>query len=185
VSCHRPVDAGQAEPHSRGLMSRVRRRLRFWVPGLALPTAAAFAVSPADALAATNHPFAGSYIGRGEGVVAGTIAAGSASGTGHASAIGAGSFHGSAHGTVTSETCATFAGRALLKGTSGTLTVSASGGRACVDAAAESNAAFSGHATVTGGTGTAAGAHGTVTFKGSYNGKTGTVTLSFKGTISY
>jgi hypothetical protein len=161
-------------------MSPFRLRRRFGLAAAALGAAMLLAAAPAGA--ATSHPFSASYTGSGAGSVNGMTAAGYASGSGRASIIGAGSFRGSAHGMFTSTTCVTFSGSATLRGAAGTLTVRARQAHACVSPAGGS---FSGVVTVASGTGAVAGAHGTLRFRGSYDGTTGAVKISFSGSLAY
>ena len=137
------------------------------------------------ALAAKGHAFTATYTGKGTGQVSGTSASGSATATGHGSMIGKSTLSGSASGTFTSQTCVTFSGTATLKGKTGSIMLAAHGANACAEATDANTVSFSGNATVTGGTSTFAGAHGTLSFKGTYDRQNGAVTISFKGEINY
>jgi hypothetical protein len=91
---------------------------------------------------------------------------------------------GSAHGTFTSQTCLTFSGRAVLRGTNGTLRLAARRAHACA-AGGGNSVSFSGTATVTGGTATFAGARGRLSFRGTFDRATGSVRVSLSGVIRY
>ena len=91
---------------------------------------------------------------------------------------------GSAHGTFTSQTCVTFSGRAVLRGKTGSLRLRARRAQACA-AGGGNSVSFSGAATVTGGTGTFAGARGRLSFSGSFDRTTGSVRVSLGGVIRY
>jgi hypothetical protein len=137
------------------------------------------------ARAATGHPFTATYRGTGSGDVNGTTASGSATASGRGQLIGAGLLTGSATGRFTSPTCVVFSGTAVLKGTAGSIRVAARNAQACADTADANSVSFSGHAKVTGGTSTFAGAQGTLAFRGTYVSQTGAVTISFKGRLTY
>ena len=79
--------------------------------------------------------------------------------------------------------CIDFTGTALLKGRPGAIRLALRGGHACAGAA--DGASFSGRAKVTRGSAKFAGAHGTLSFKGTYDVRTRVVTISFSGHIAY
>ena len=72
----------------------------------------------------------------------------------------------------------------MLRGTAGTLTVSARNAQACAETGA-TDFSFTGSAAVSRGTSTFAGARGTLAFRGTFDAETGTVTLSLHGRIVY
>src|SRR5437899_3087434 len=131
-----------------------------------------------------DHRFSASYTGQGQGETSGTSASGSATLRGRGRLIGRGTMSGSAHGTFTSQTCVTFSGRAVLRGRTGSLRLAARRAKACA-AGGGNSVSFSGTATVTGGTATFAGAHGRLSFEGSFDRATGSVKVSLSGVIRY
>jgi len=151
---------------------------------IAVVATAAAIVAPV-ALPAKKHAFTASYAGHGSGEVSGTTASGIATATGRGRIIGAGTLTGSASGVFTSQTCVVFSGTAILKGSSGSITVAAHGAQACAGSTDANNVSFSGRGKVTGGTSTFAGARGTLSFTGTYLRQTGAVTISFRGQITF
>jgi hypothetical protein len=131
-----------------------------------------------------EHRFAATYAGTGQGQTAGTSASGSATLSGRGRLIGKGALRGSGHGTFTSGTCVTFVGRAVLSGRNGSLRLVARGARACAGAGGN-DVAFSGRATVTGGTATFAGARGRLSFHGTFDRASGSVRIALSGRIRY
>jgi hypothetical protein len=154
-------------------------------PRACLAAVALAAIVVPAAAAARGPPFAASYTGHGSGRQNGVQASGSASATGRGRLIGRSTLTGSAAARLVSGSCLSFNGRAVLKGKSGSIKLVARGGQACLPAAAGSKPSFSGRARVAGGTGTFAGARGTLTFRGSYVEETASVTISFAGTLTY
>jgi hypothetical protein len=150
--------------------------------GLAVALAAA-AVVP-GAVAATVHPFAGTYSGHGHGQVRGTTASGRGVLNGRGKLIGPSTLIGSVSGAFVSRTCVEFAGTGVLKGKAGSLSLSARGASACAAGNADT-VVFSGRAAIAGGTGVFKGAHGTLGFVGTYLRGSEAVTISFTGKISY
>jgi hypothetical protein len=148
-----------------------------------IATAAAI-VAPV-ALPAKKHAFTASYTGHGSAEVSGASASGTATASGRGSIIGRGTLTGSARGVFTSQTCVVFSGTAVLKGRAGSITLAARGARACAGSSDANNVSFSGSAQVTGGTSTFAGAHGTLSFTGTYLRQNGALTISFRGRISF
>jgi hypothetical protein len=147
--------------------------------------AALASFGPPSAVPATGHAFGATYTGKGTGQVNGIRASGSATLTGGGASIGRGALTGSGRGVFTSERCITFTGSAVLRGTSGSITVSARDAQACADETGGTDFSFTGSATVSRGTATFAGARGTLAFRGTFDADTGTVTLSFRGRIAY
>jgi hypothetical protein len=137
------------------------------------------------ALAATSRGVRATYGGTGTGVVSGTSGSGSATLAGRGNLIGPGTLRGSAAGVFTSQTCVTFSGTAKLKGSAGSVTLSAHGALACATATDANTVRFTGRATVVGGTSTFAGARGTLPITGTYARQSGEVTISFSGQIGY
>jgi hypothetical protein len=78
-----------------------------------------------------------------------------------------------------------FSGSATLKGPAGSIRVVAQAAQACAASSSADEVSFSGRASVVGGTGPFVGAHGTVSFNGSYARSTGAVTVSARGRIVY
>ena len=152
-----------------------------------LPTAlcvlAAAAVSAAPVAGAEGHRFTAVYGGHGSGQLDGTSASGTATASGRSNLLGPGTLSGSARGTVTSETCVVFAGRATLRGEAASITLTARDAKACAAGSDASTVSFSGTAKVTGGTAGLTGARGTLSFKGTYVRQTGVVTISFAGRV--
>jgi hypothetical protein len=151
---------------------------------IALAIAAAAVSFAPTALAARVHTFKATYTGHGAGEVTATAASGHASASGSGNVIGRSTLSGMATGVVRSPTCVAFNGKATLKGSGGSIVLRARGAQACTSGA-EANVAFSGTATVTGGTRKFAGARGTLSFKGVYAKQAGSVTISFKGRVTY
>jgi hypothetical protein len=115
--------------------------------------------------------------------MSGRTASGSATATGRGTLIGPSTLRGAANGVATSQTCVAFSGRAILKGRVGSIKLAARGARACDSSGTV--VAFSGSATVTGGTARFAGARGTLSFSGKYVRRTGSVTIAFRGRLRY
>jgi hypothetical protein len=145
-------------------------------------TAAASATS--RGFAGRDHRFTATYVGHGQGATSGTSASGSATLRGRGRLIGRGTMTGSAHGTFTSRTCVAFTGRAVLRGNPGSLRLKARSAQACA-AGGDNTVSFSGTATVSGGTGTFAGARGRLSFRGTFDRATGRVQVSLSGAIRY
>jgi hypothetical protein len=146
--------------------------------------AAAVSFAPA-ALAARVHSFKAAYTGHGAGAVTATRASGHASASGSGNVIGRSTLSGAATGIVQSPTCVAFNGKARLKGSGGSIVLRARGAQACISGQTGANVKFSGKATVTGGTRKFAGARGTLSFTGVYAKQTASVTISFKGRVTY
>lgn len=162
--------------------------IRGWprVPALILGVLVTGTLAAAPvALSATSHRFTARYVGRGIGAVSGTSASGSATMVGRGMSIGRGTLSGSARGTFTSKTCVVFSGTAVLKGTAGSIRLSARRARACASGTNPARVSFSGTANVSHGTARFRGARGTVSFHGTYARDTGAVTISLTGTLTY
>jgi len=129
-----------------------------------------------------DHRFSATYNGHGHGETSGTSASGSAALRGRGRPIGRGTMSGSAQGTFTSKTCVTFSGKAVLRGTMGSIRLRARRAHAC---ATGNSVSFSGTATVTGGTDTFGGAQGRLSFRGTFDRTTGSVKVSLSGVIRY
>jgi len=110
---------------------------------------------------------------------------GSAAMVGHGKPIRRATLRGSAHGVFTSQTCVLFSGTAVLKGTAGSFRLSAHRARACASGTNPNRVAFSGTANVSRGTGRFRGAHGIVSFHGTYARNSGAVTISLTGKLTY
>ncbi len=152
---------------------------RTGVHALAAVAMPAMALSVAAPLAApaTGHAFAASCRGTG--------AVGRAAATGSGKLIGPGTLRGSARGQLTSPTCVVVSGTAVLEGTAGSITLSARNAPACAVGAGLGSVAFSGRAQVVAGTETFTGAHGTLSFSGTYVRPGSVVTIKFKSRVSY
>ena len=138
------------------------------------------------AVAAKAHSFKATYTGRGTGDLTATGASGRASASGSGNVIGKSTLSGAATGVAKSPTCVTFNGKAKLEGSGGSIALKARGAQACTSGqTGGAKVAFSGTATVIGGTLKFAGAHGTLSFTGVYVEQTGSVTISFKGRVTY
>jgi hypothetical protein len=146
-------------------------------------TAAAATASPA-ALSAKQHRFSATYIGHGHGQVHGTSASGSARLRGRGTLIGPSTLSGSASGVFISRVCVVWSGKGVLEGKAGSIALRAHGARAC--AGTDPNiVSFAGVAKVASGTGTFKGARGTLSFDGTYIRRSGAVSISFQGLISF
>jgi hypothetical protein len=169
------------------LSARLRTRVRLTrFRGLALVvvvTAAAAAASPA-ALSAKQHRFSATYTGHGHGQVHGTSASGNARLRGRGKLIGPSTLTGSASGVFISRACVVWSGKGVLEGKAGSIALRAHGARACAGADADV-VSFAGIAKVAGGTGTFKGARGRLSFNGTYVRRSGAVSISFKGLISF
>jgi hypothetical protein len=150
-----------------------------------LAAAATVLVLAPGALGASGHALTASYAGTVTAETSGASASATATATGRGSPLGAGTLTGSAHGAFTSGTCAVFAGTAVLAVPSGSITLRGRQASACGGGSGAVDGSFSGRATVTGGTGTFAGARGTVSFRGTYDGRTGRLAISLRGRVSY
>jgi hypothetical protein len=157
-------------------------RFRLGLAGLAAIVTAA-TLSPL-APAAGSHVFKATFNGYGSGQIVNGQASGRGSAKGSGNVLGKSTLSGSGAGRLTSASCVTFDGKAVLKGSAGSLKLATHGARACVSTTAGS-AAFSGRARVIGGTAKFAGASGTLSFHGTYDEATRRLTISFKGRISY
>ena len=146
---------------------------------------AAAAVLVPTVSAAQRHTFTATYTGHGSGQLNGVQASGQGTAKGRSFLIGRSTLTGSATGRLASASCLSFNGRAVLKGKPGSIKLAARSGQACLAATAVSRVPFSGRARVTGGTKTFAGARGTLRFHGAYATETGTVTITFTGTLTY
>jgi len=146
--------------------------------------AAVFALAPAAQSAGSSHAFSATYTGKGHGRVTRTGASGSATAVGRGTPIGRSTLSGSATGVFTSSSCLTFRGTAVLKRASGSIKLAARGVKICPPSVA-ATVGFSGTARVTGGTAKFAGATGTLRYSGRYVGQEGSLTITFKGHITY
>jgi hypothetical protein len=162
----------------------VKRRPR-GTCALVLLFVVAAAVAAPSAVAVTSHAFTATYSGKGTGAVSGTTASGGATAAGRGAPIGRGTMSGTAHGVFMSKTCVAFRGTAVLRGSAGSLRLSAQGAHACFKTSDPGTVLFTGSAKVAGGTATFAGARGTLTFSGTYGRLSGAVTISFKGRLTY
>jgi hypothetical protein len=163
---------------------------------LALLLAAALAaplVAPGSAGAATAGKvvsFKGTYSGTATVLIDNsTLKIVSVKGKGSASLIGAGSVSGSGDGTGSSGSCVPFTGPGTIKGSHGSIkfTVNPAKSQGCSSAqSGPVTVTVNGVAKVTSGSGTAKGAKGNLTFKGTLklNDTTGTQSGAFSGTVS-
>jgi hypothetical protein len=135
--------------------------------------------------AAQTQVFTASYSGSGSGYVSGKKAAGGATLSGRGRPIGRSTLSGSALGDLAGSSCATFGGRATLRGDRGALRLAVRGARACAQGSAGDSVSFSGRARVVGGSRAFAGARGALSFSGTYERSTGAVSISFRGRIGY
>jgi hypothetical protein len=168
-------------------LMQYRRLARTW-PSAVLVVAVlvtATTTLASGAVSARSHSFTARYAGHGSGQVSGNSASGSATATGRGNLIGRGTLYGSASGIVTSKTCVTFSGTAVLKGSSGSITLAARHAHACANGTDANDVLFSGSATITGGSAAFAGARGTLLFTGTYLRPSGSVTITFRGRVSY
>jgi hypothetical protein len=130
--------------------------------------------------AAQTQVFTASYSGSGSGYVSGKKVAGGATLSGRGRLIGRSTLSGSAVGDLTSPSCATFGGRATLRGTRGSLRLAVQSAHACN---AGDRVSFSGRARVVSGSKAFVGARGALSFSGTYVRSTGAVSISFRGRI--
>jgi hypothetical protein len=147
-----------------------------------LVTAAAASTVPA-ALSAEQRIFTATYTGYGHGQVHGSNASGTATLRGRGKPIGPSTLRGSASGVFVSRTCVVWSGKAVLKGKAGSLALTARAARACLGTDGNT-VSFAGSAKVASGAGTFRGAHGTLSFHGTYIRNSAAVSISFKGRIS-
>jgi len=148
---------------------------------VALVTAATLApVAPA----ARSHVFEATYVGHGSGQSSGGHASGRGSATGSGNVIGRSTLSGTGAGPITSPACLSFDGTAVMRGSAGAIRVATKGAQACVPTTG-GNVSFSGRASVTRGTARFAGARGTLTFHGVYDAQTQSITITFRGRVSY
>ena len=163
--------------------ARPRRRLARGLVALAIAATAAASAAPV-ALPATSHPFTATYTGHGRGQVHGTSASGSATLPGRGKPIGPSTLSGSARGVFINRMCVVFSGAGVLKSKAGSISLTTHGAEAC--AGRDSiRVSFGGRAKVAGGTGIFKTAHGTLMFSGTFIRTSGSVSISFKGPISY
>ena len=148
-----------------------------------LVTAAAAGTVP-GALSARERTFTATYTGYGHGQVRGSSASGTATLRERGKIIGPSTLRGSASGVFVSRTCVVWSGKAALRGQAGSLKLTAHAARGCLGADG-STVSFAGSARVASGTGTFTGAHGTLSFHGTYGRRSGAVSIFFKGQISY
>ena len=146
--------------------------------------ATATVVGP-SALAARTHLFTASYPGHASATASGKTAAGSVTATGGGPTIGAGNVSGSGSGTLTGKNCFAVDGTGVLRGSAGTIRLSAHHAEMCAVSTTATTVSFAGSAAVTGGTARFARAGGELSFSGTYVQKSGTVKISFRGRISY
>jgi len=135
--------------------------------------------------AARSHAFTASYRGNGAGETSGSAASGSATLPGRGTVIGASTLQGSVHGVFRSRNCIVFSGRAVLEGAAGSIFLRGHNATACAQAANADVVSFTGHGTVTGGSGVFAGASGSVSFSGTYARQTGAVKIALDGELVY
>jgi hypothetical protein len=135
--------------------------------------------------AAQTQLFTGAYAGSGSGYVSGKKVAGSGTLSGRGRLIGRSTLSGSALGDLTSSSCATFGGRATLRGAPGSLRLAVQSAQACASGGGGDSVAFSGRARIVGGSRVFAGARGALSFSGTYTRSTGAVSISFRGRIGY
>jgi len=152
---------------------------------LCVAVLAVAAVVVPTASAAQEHTFTATYTGHGSGQLNGVQASGQGTARGRSFLIGRSTLTGSATGRLASASCLSFNGRAVLKGQPGSIKLKAHSGRACLPATGARKVPFSGRALVTGGTKKFAGARGRLRFRGAYAAETGTVTITFTGTLTY
>ena len=115
----------------------------------------------------------------------GIRASGSATLTGGGASIGRGALTGSGRGVFTSETCITFSGSAVLRGTAGSITVSARNAQACAEATSTSRLLVHGQRGREPRHVDLCGRPRDARVPGRFNAETGTVTVSFRGRIAY
>jgi hypothetical protein len=150
-------------------------------------------VSPASAQVAAKGKsvnFKGHYKGTASLLISGsTLKVLSLSGTGPSSTIGATTLSGKANGTSANGLCVPFKGKGTLKGATGTVSfaVDATKSQGCSSGqSGPVTVTVTGTATVKSGTGSAAGAQGTLAFKGTMKLKdtSGSQSGTFSGTLS-
>ena len=144
--------------------------------------AVALSLAPV-ATAARAHSFRAKYTGTGTGQLTATGVTGQASASGTGNVIGPSTLKAAATGIAQSSECFAVNARFTLKGRGGKIFLRVQDDRICASDAA--NVAFSGTATVTGGARKFAGSRGTLSFKGVYVKETQSVTISFKGRVTY
>jgi hypothetical protein len=134
--------------------------------------------------------FKGSYTGTASLLISNSsVKILSVDGSGSASLIGASSISGTGNGTGANGLCVPFKGKGAIKGSAGTikLSVNATKSQGCSSGqSGPVTVSVTGSAKVTGGSGKAKGAKGTLTFKGTLklNDTTGSQTGTFSGQLS-
>lgn len=153
----------------------------------------AMLIAPGSASAAPSSKvvsFKGTYAGTATVLIDNSaVKIVSVKGTGSASLVGAGSVTGTGDGTGASGSCVPFTGPGTVKGAKGTIkfTVNPAKSQGCSSAqSGPVTVTINGVAKVTGGSGSAKGAKGNLTFKGTLklNDTTGSQSGAFSGTVS-
>ena len=160
-----------------------RMRRRVGISALAAVIAAAWI--PPAAVTARSHVFRATFSGSGAGQLSGTHASGSARAKGSGNVLGSSTLSGAGAGVLESPACLSFDGNAVLRGRAGKILLVTRAAQACVPTTGAGDVGFSGSARVTGGTNKFAHARGRLTFSGVYSPQARTVTISFKGRVSY
>ena len=161
------------------------RKLRFFVVGAVVATAAAAIAASAFAGGTKKVPFRASFKGNAVVRVSGSHAdIVSAKATGTGVPIGKGTLAGTGAGN-NSDPCPLFGGPATITTKAGKLkfAISPIAGSACTNEEAQ-QFSLSGRATIKGGTRKYAKAKGSFKFAGSFNRSTGAFSVKFVGTLT-
>lgn len=159
---------------------------------LALIVAGAFTTPARASVTAKTKvvSFKGSYSGTASLLIEGSsLKILAVNGTGTASLVGASTLSGTGKGVGANGSCVPFTGKGKLKGSAATIsfTVNSSRSQGCSSGqSGPVTVTVTGTATVTGGTGKATGAKGTLTYKGTLNlpDTSGSQSGTFSGTVS-
>jgi hypothetical protein len=159
------------------------RKSRFVVAALLAAAVAVAAFAPGIAPASKSVSFSGSYKGTASVVKKGSaITITSLKGSGKGT-LGLNKVSGKGSGKKTSSSCASFGGPATISGSSGSIKLTASSKSLGCKASGDS-ITIKGTATVSGGSGKFGKAKGTLSFKGSFNEKTGAFSATVSGKLS-
>ncbi|HUZ16651.1 MAG TPA: hypothetical protein VMU72_10825 [Gaiellaceae bacterium] len=159
---------------------------RFVAPVGLMVAIAVAAVCTGTAVGSSTN-FTATYKGHVTEVVTGNAVKATPKGNGKATLIGKGTLTGAVAGNTSNPPCSPLSGPGTLSGPKGKLKFKLlTGSRACAAGQDDpNNISFSGSAKVTGGTGKARKAHGTLRYSGHYNRGTGAFNVKLTGTLKY
>jgi hypothetical protein len=157
---------------------------RFSILALAAVVLAAATASTSLAAAQTKVAFAGKYAGQATTKIDGNTATISATGTGTAVPIGAGSISGLGTADTSQQPCIPFTGTGKIIGKTGTITFKViPGSSACGDEGGH-NFTITSHLAVLKATGKLVRAKGTLKMTGAYSHDDGSFTVKVSGTLT-